>query len=88
MATEKITLRIKAETLGTVSEVSAFLRDIEHTYNAIYAFEFIVEMLASERQRAHNRFRERHKYFSEFRIFISMILLQEERQLSQVYSNL
>lgn len=51
MATEKTSLRIKAEKLGTVSEVTALLKDLETAYNSIYSFDFLVETLSYERER-------------------------------------
>ena len=38
MKKETTSLRIKAEKLGTVSEVTTLLNDLEFAYNSIYAF--------------------------------------------------
>jgi hypothetical protein len=46
---ETTTLRIKANKLGSVTAVKNLLTDIESAYNSIYAFDFLVETLASER---------------------------------------
>lgn len=48
MATETSSLKIKAERLGTVSEVTALLQDLELAYNSIYVFDFLVDSLANE----------------------------------------
>jgi hypothetical protein len=68
MADEQISLRIKAETLGTVAEIRAFLKDMEFAYNSIYSFTFLVDTLSSERERRMDDFDRRFskylKYFS------------------------
>ncbi len=49
MKREIISLRIKAEKLGTVSEVTTLLNDLEFVYNSIYSFDFFVETIRRER---------------------------------------
>jgi hypothetical protein len=70
MATEITSLRIKAERLGTVSEVTTLLQDLESAYNSIYAFDFIVDSLAYDRERklkqVDERFYRLRKYWKEF----------------------
>ena len=52
MAQENLTIRIKAERLGTVKEVRKLLKDFDKAYNSIYAFNFLVDSLKSDRERA------------------------------------
>ena len=59
MATEKTSLRIKAERLGNVSAVVELLTDLEKAYNSIYAFEFLVDTLSSDRDRKYRQDEER-----------------------------
>lgn len=70
MATEITSLRIKAERLGTVSEVTTLLTDLESAYNSIYAFDFIIGSLAYDRERklkqVDERFHRLRKYWKEF----------------------
>ncbi|MHA8072737.1 hypothetical protein V7S77_12520 [Aquirufa ecclesiirivi] len=72
MATELTSLRIKAERLGTVSEVTTLLIDLEFAYNSIYAFDFIVDSLSYDRERklkqVDERFHRLRKYWKEFSI--------------------
>lgn len=89
MATELTSLRIKAERLGTVSEVTILLKDLEFAYNSIYAFDFIVDSLSHDRERklkqVDERFHRLRKYWQEFSIrkdypfdlFISEMLFEE-----------
>lgn len=69
MATEITSLKIKAERLGTVSEVTTFLKDLEAAYNSIYAFDFLVETLAYDRVRklkqVDERFHRLRRYWKE-----------------------
>lgn len=51
MTTKTSTLKIKAERLGTVSEVTSFLQDLESAYNSLYTFDFLVATLANDRER-------------------------------------
>ncbi|MCX8478511.1 MAG: hypothetical protein ORN56_01835 [Chitinophagales bacterium] len=51
MATEITSLRIKAQRLGTVSEVTTFLTDLETAYNSLYVFDFLVDTLSYDRAR-------------------------------------
>lgn len=51
MNSEKSSLRIKAERLGTVTEVTSLLTDLESAYNSIYAFNFLVDSLVYDRER-------------------------------------
>ena len=70
MATEISSLRIKAEKLGTISEVTSLLFDLEAAYNSIYAFDFLVDTLASDRQRnvrqIDERFQRLGRYWKDF----------------------
>lgn len=70
MATEKTSLRIKAERLGTVSEVTALLKDLETAYNSIYSFDFLVETLSYDRERklkqVDERFHRLRRYWKDF----------------------
>lgn len=70
MATEISSLRIKAERLGTISEVTALLFDLDASYNSIYAFDFLVDTIASDRERnfrqVDDRFHRLRKYWREF----------------------
>ena len=70
MTSEKSTLRIKAEKLGTVAEVTSLLTDLEFAYNSIYAFDFLVETLTQERERnirqVDERFYMLRKFWREF----------------------
>jgi|GEM_PF-784307 len=70
MATEITSLRIKAERLGTVSEVTNLLKDLETAYNSIYAFDFLVDTLSYDRERklkqVDERFHRLRKYWKEF----------------------
>jgi len=70
MATEQTILRIKAEKLGTVTEVKNLLTDLENAYNSIYAFDFLVDTIAYDRERNFRRDDERfhrmRKYWKEF----------------------
>ena len=59
MVTEITSLRIKAEKLGTVSEVVALLTDLETAYNSIYAFDFLVDTLSIDRERKQKQVNER-----------------------------
>jgi len=69
MATEISSLRIKAERLGTVSEVTSLLTDLEGAYNSIYAFDFLVDTLAYDRERefkqVDERFHRLRKYWKD-----------------------
>lgn len=42
MITPKVVLRIKAEKLGTITEVKNLLADLEYAYNSIYTFDNLV----------------------------------------------
>ena len=70
MATETTTLRIKAERLGTVSEVKNLLADLENAYNSIYAFDFLVDSVIYDRERnfrqLDERFHRMRRYWKEF----------------------
>ena len=70
MATEKTSLRIKAERLGTVSEVTTLLTDLEAAYNSIYAFDFLVDTLLYDRERklkqVDERFHRLRRYWKDF----------------------
>lgn len=70
MATEKTSLRIKAERLGTVSDVTNLLTDLEAAYNSIYAFDFLVDTLSYDRERnlkqVDERFHRLRRYWKEF----------------------
>lgn len=70
MATEKASLKIIAERLGTVSEVTTLLIDLEAAYNSIYAFDFLVDTLVYDRERKHEQVDERfdrlRKYWKDF----------------------
>ncbi|MFL1895199.1 hypothetical protein ACJRPK_05820 [Aquimarina sp. 2-A2] len=64
MAEEITSLRIKAEKLGTVAEVTTLLYDLENAYNNIYAFNFIVDTLRYDRKR---RFKQTDENFNRLR---------------------
>jgi hypothetical protein len=64
MATEKTSLRIKAERLGNVSDIVDLLTDLEKAYNSIYAFEFLVDTLSNDRDR---KYRQNDERFYRFR---------------------
>lgn len=49
--TEKSILRIKAKRLGTISEVTSLLTDLEIAYNSIQAFNYIIKAVASSRNK-------------------------------------
>jgi hypothetical protein len=70
MATELTTLRIKAEKLGTVTDVKIFLTDLENAYNSIYAFDFLVDSIGYDRERniklIDERFHRMREYWKEF----------------------
>lgn len=70
MATETTTLRIKAEKLGTVTEVKTLLADLENAYNSIYAFDFLVDSIIYDRERnfrqLDERFHRMRRYWKEF----------------------
>ena len=70
MATEITSLRIKAERLGTVSEVICLLKGFETAYNSIYAFDFLVDTLFYDRERklkqVDERFHILRKYWEDF----------------------
>ena len=70
MAKEISSLRIKAERLGTVSEVTTLLTDLEAAYNSIYAFDFLVDTLTFDRQRnlkqVDERFQRLRRYWKDF----------------------
>ncbi len=70
METELTSLRIKAERLGTIPEVTTFLTDLETAYNSIYAFNFLVDTLEQDRHRRLRQFAEHfhryRKYWKEF----------------------
>jgi len=70
MATEKTSLRIKAERLGTISDVTTFLTDLEVAYNSIYAFDFIVDTISYDRKRkliqVDERFHRLRRYWKDF----------------------
>jgi len=63
MATEKLSLRIKAERLGNVSDIVDLLTDLEKAYNSIYAFEFLVDTLANDQERKYRQNDERFHLF-------------------------
>ena len=48
---EKSKLRIKAQRLGTIAEVTSLLTDLESAYNSIQAFDYIVNAIASDRSK-------------------------------------
>jgi hypothetical protein len=70
MATEITSLRIKADRLGTVSEVTGLLKDLETAYNSIYAFNFLIDTLSYDRERrlkqVDERFHRLRRYWKEF----------------------
>jgi len=70
MTTETTTLRIKAEKLGTVTEVKNLLADLENAYNSIYAFDFLVDSIIYDRERnfrqLDERFHRMRRYWKEF----------------------
>lgn len=70
MVTETSSLRIKAEKLGTISEVTTLLFDLDVSYNSIYAFDFLVDTLVNDRERnfrqVDDRFHRLRKYWKEF----------------------
>lgn len=70
MAPEITSLRIKAERLGTVSEVTGLLKDLETAYNSIYAFDFLVDSLSYDRERKLKQvgegFHRLRRYWKEF----------------------
>lgn len=70
MATEITSLRIKAERLGTVAEVTTLLTDLDAAYNSIYAFDFLVDTLAYDSGRklkqVNERFHRLSRYWKEF----------------------
>ena len=70
MAEENRTIRIKAERLGTVKEVRQMLKDFDNAYNSIYAFNFLVDSLQSDRERQRryqkDEFYDLRKYWKEF----------------------
>ncbi|MEO6904198.1 MAG: hypothetical protein ABI315_13750 [Bacteroidia bacterium] len=49
--TDKSILRIKAKRLGTISEVTSLLIDLEIAYNSIQAFHYIIKEVASNRNK-------------------------------------
>jgi len=51
MAEEKSTIKIKAERLGTVKEIRKMLKDFDNAYNSIYAFNFLVDSLQTDKER-------------------------------------
>jgi len=69
MSTERISIRINAERLGTVKEVRKFLKDLEQAYKSIYGFIFLVDILYSERERKRklrkDHYEEMRRYFKE-----------------------
>jgi hypothetical protein len=69
MATEKTTLRIKAEKLGTVTEVNSLLVDLDNAYNSIYAFDFLVDSIMYDRERhfkqLDEKFHRMRRYWKE-----------------------
>jgi hypothetical protein len=70
MATETSSLKIKAERLGTVSEVTSLLQDLELAYNSIYTFDFLVDTLVNDRERNYRQvddnFHRLRKYYGEY----------------------
>jgi len=70
MVTETTTIKIKSERLGSVQTVKQLLTDIENAYNSIYAFDFLVETLSSDRDRQlrllDDHFHHLRKYWKEF----------------------
>jgi len=65
MASETTTLRIKAEQLGSISEIKELLTDFENAYNSIYAFEFIVQSLPADIERSLSNLAERERFLSK-----------------------
>lgn len=59
------TLRIKAENLGTVSEVRNFLTDMEAAYNSLYAFDLLVELLKARSDRKRRAYDDKYYMLSE-----------------------
>lgn len=51
MPIETTIFKLKAERLGTISEITSFLNDIDAVYNSLYAFDFIVLSLPEQIQR-------------------------------------
>jgi len=66
MATENSTIRIKAERLGTVKEVTKLLKDFDKAYNSIYAFNFLVNDNERKRRILDDKFHDLRKYWKEF----------------------
>ena len=91
MATENYTLRIKADNLGTVSEVRNFLSDIENAYNGLYTFDFIVEVLSYEYERRRDtrlklgpRFDDLYYYFGFFETIPNLIELHSRVDVQKI----
>lgn len=51
MDAKQTSLRIAAKRLGTVTEVTSLLIDLEFAYNSIYAFNFLVDTLVYDKER-------------------------------------
>jgi len=68
MAEKLETLRIKAERIGTVSEIRSLLADLENAYNSIYLFNMIVDSIEVEStpKRIIDRAKHFRKYWNEF----------------------
>ncbi|MDB5123695.1 MAG: hypothetical protein JWP94_1824 [Mucilaginibacter sp.] len=66
MAFETTTLKIKAERLGSISEITGFLNELETTYNSLYAFDFIVRSLPDDVERGLLTSLRREKLVQEF----------------------
>ena len=98
MAGEQATLRIKAEKLGTVTEIRQFLSDLEAAYNSIYLFIFLVDTLVSEAQRKEElierRFQRFYKYYprdEKIRLdpfFYELFLSDSPLRKGELYPNL
>lgn len=66
MAEEYGTLRIRAERLGKVREVTDFLADLESAYNNIYVFDFLVSSLNNDRNCQRDLFEEKLSITSKY----------------------
>jgi hypothetical protein len=86
MATEISSLRIKAEKLGTISEVTSLLFDLETAYNSIYAFDFLIDTLVSHRERNFRQIDERfHRLRSYWKDFSSRKDFPFDRYLYEMF---
>ena len=66
MPLETTTFKLKAERLGTISEITSFLNDLESAYNSIYAFDFIVLSLPAQIERSLHTLLQKERLTQEF----------------------